>query len=173
MCCFLNTWNLQLYKVLDPTAPFILPNWKHRAHLNKRDDCKLNWLFLQCLKKPLIKFRVATLKVFLPYRGMVSVIKLAWSRDLEWKWMESKSRKMRIFGKCNQFLQCDTSFPITSNTGKKKKPNICENWVESHYMWALVSLPLHSQRWLFMELARHLIEVAAFSWKLYAKIRCD
>lgn len=120
MCCFLNTWNLQLYKVLDPTAPFILPNWKHRAHLNKRDDCKLNWLFLQCLKKPLIKFRVATLKVFLPYRGMVSVIKLAWSRDLEWKWMESKSRKMRIFGKCNQFLQCDTSFPITSNTGKKK-----------------------------------------------------
>lgn len=116
MCCFLNTWNLQLYKVLDPTAPFILLNWKHCAHLNKRDDCKLNWLFSQCLKKPLIKFRVATLKVFLPYRGMVSVIKLARSKETLSKneWRANLTRCTYLGSAINFFS--DTSFPITSNT---------------------------------------------------------
>lgn len=81
---------LQLWKSTRHIRTIHFPEMRqHYAHLKYRDDFKVTWLFAQCLNKPFISFKAAELKCFLPCRARISVIKLAWVKEIlrknQWK----------------------------------------------------------------------------------------
>lgn len=126
---------------------------QHHAHLKYRDDFKVTWLFPQCLNKPFISFKATQLKCFLPYRARISVIKLAWVKEILRKnqWRASLVRWVYLRSVILFFHL--THFPIPSNA---EEANICEIWVQFCCKLAVYSLPLHTQRWIYMQLAMHL-----------------